>query len=340
MDLRKSGTIENIESYIGRDIFNWSYGNDRFLNVVAPPFSSAKIMLEMIYSYVRSEKKVLYITEVNSKVEILEALKDEYGFKKYTLVKEDSNYNQALLVVCSINQVLKVKGYYNLIIFDDSKVTNEISSQWFIDYINNNFNPKAKYIYFGIESIFSNCREIIVPVRENLLPIVEPRFITTRIDLEKEIPFVAFDYLRWSLKEGRNVIIYAPNEEKVLHLFEYLIKLKEDLSRQINFDLKGKNSTKSYNSFYVSKGVIIITDNYNKTYEGLRDVDIMVLFSDDPIFDYKKLVHFCGKVGRGKGAKRAEVIFLSNSVSKDMEIAKNITSSFNKEAWESNLFRY
>ena len=294
----------------------------------------------MIYSYVRSERKVLYVTEDINNIEIIEALKNEYGFKKYTLVKEDSNYDKSLLVVCSFNQLLKIKGVYSLIIFDQSKVINEISADWFINYISNNFIPKAKYIYFGIESIFSNCKEIILPARENLLPIVEPRFITTRIDLEKEIPFVAFDYLKWSLKEGRNVIIYAPNEEKVLHLYEYLNKLKEDLSKQIAFDLKKNMDSKNYSKNFFSKGAIIVTDNFNKSYDGLRDVDIMVFLADDPVFSYKKLVHFCGKVGRGERGKRAEVIFLSNSITEDMEMSKSITSGFNKEAWENNLFRY
>ena len=66
----------------------------------------------------------------------------------------------------------------------------------------------------------------------------------------------------------------------------------------------------------------------------------MVFFADNSQYNYKNLVHFCGKVGRGESIKRAEVIFLSNSISKDMEAAKNITRSFNKEAWEMNLFQY
>lgn len=340
MDLRKSGTIENIESYISRDIFNWSYGNDRFLNVIAPPFSSSKIMIEMVYSYIRSERKILYVTDEVNNIEIVEILREKYRFKKYTLIKEGSNYNKSLFVVCNLKQLSQMKEIYSLVIFDESKITNEAGAEKFLSYVNNNFNAKAKYVYFGIESIFFNCKEIILPTRENLIPIVEPRFITTRLDLQKEIPFVAFDYLKWSLNEGRNVIIYAPNEEKVLMLYDYIIKLKEDLCKHIIFDLKEKNCGQNYKTFMVAKGAVIITDDFNKIYEGTRDIDIMVFFADDSVFNYKELIHFCGKVGRGEKVKRSEVIFLSNTISMDMEKAKDITRSFNKEAWERNLFQY
>ena len=65
----------------------------------------------------------------------------------------------------------------------------------------------------------------------------------------------------------------------------------------------------------------------------------MVYFANDPEFNYKKLIYFCGSVGRGEKDWKGEVIFLSNEETEDMEKAKNITRNFNKEAWEMGLLK-
>ena len=73
----------------------------------------------------------------------------------------------------------------------------------------------TKLIVYSIESILNNKREIFLPVKDNRIPIMEPRTILTRIDINKDIPFVIYEYLKWSINSDRKVIICVPDEEKI-----------------------------------------------------------------------------------------------------------------------------
>ncbi|MBC8059316.1 MAG: hypothetical protein H7Y18_01470 [Clostridiaceae bacterium] len=341
MNKRKSNLIENVEDNISKEILNWSFGNERFLNIIAPPYSSIKTLLTTLRTYLSKGNRVLYVTnEKINEIQIEEELK-RLGFKNYTYVKNpDSNYKDSLLVLCSFEGMYMIKGEFKVVIIDDSRDFPEYKSEGIIDLISNNYFSEAKYISFSLESIFEGFKEIIIPVRENKLPIVEPRFLNTRIDLSKEIPFVAYEYIKWSLKAGRNIIIYVPDKHSVKQVFTYLSSFKDEVNKHIMYFLKESLDERAIQNYSRSKEAILITNDFKKAYSSVRESDIMVFFADNSQYNYKSLVHFCGKVGRGESLKRAEVIFLSNSISEDMETAKSITRSFNKEAWEMNLFQY
>ena len=341
MNTQKINPMENIESNIDKEILKWSMGNERYLNIVAPPYSSVKTLITTLYSYLLKSNRILYVTnEKINEIQIEEELK-HLGFKNYTYVsKEDSNYKDSLLVLCSFEGMQNIKGEFKVVILDDSRAFPEYKGEDIVDLISKNYFHEAKYISFSLESIFEGFREIIIPVRENKLPMVEPRFLTTRIDLSKEMPYVAYEYIKWSLKAGRNVIIYVPTKDSVKQVFKYLSTFKETNSKHIIYHVEGSLDERVIQNYSISKEVILITNDFKKVYSGVRENDIMVFFADNSQYNYKSLVHFCGKVGRGENIKRAEVIFLSNSISEDMETAKDITRSFNKEAWEMNLFQF
>ena len=340
MNLRKVNLIKNIEGNISKEILNWSFSNERYLNIVAPPYSSVQTLLATLRTFLLKGDRVLYVTnERINEIQIEEELK-RLGFKNYTYVKSlESNYKSSLLVLCSFEAMRNIKGEFKLVILDDSRAFPEYKSENIMDLISNNYFSEAKYICFSIESIFAGFREIIIPIRGNKLPIVEPRFLNTRIDLSKEIPYVAYEYIKWSLKAGRNITIYVPDKDSVKQVSTYLSSFKDEVNKHIMYYLKGSLDERAIQNYSMSKEAILVTNDFKKVYSSVRETDIMVFFADSSEYNYKNLVYFCGKVGRGESIKRAEVIFLSNSISKDMEAAKSITRGFNKEAWEMNLFQ-
>jgi late competence protein required for DNA uptake (superfamily II DNA/RNA helicase) len=126
----------------------------------------------------------------------------------------------------------------------------------------------------------------------------------------------------------------------VSYMFNYLSQFREEKKMHIMFDLNGKVDAKTVHNFLKNKGTILITNDFTKNYGTAKDSNIIILSADNQVFNYKKLTYFCGKVGKGDGLKRAEVIFLANTISEEMERAKDMARSFNKEAWERKLLHY
>ncbi|MDZ5010980.1 hypothetical protein GNF77_19200, partial [Clostridium perfringens] len=72
------------------------------------------------------------------------------------------------------------------------------------------------------------------------------------------------------------------------------------------------------------------------------DIDIVVLFSDDIFYSYKKIIYFCAEVGKNisNDSRIGEVLLVSKEISEDMDKAKEITRGYNKEIWEKGLLNY
>lgn len=318
-------------------IYNWGLGKEKILNVILPPYSSSAIFLKTIMSCVLSGKRVLYITgEAEENIELLGLIKRYTEFRDYSYIRNGFIPVNSLLVISNYRTAVKIKDKFDLVIYDDVRSFPEYNNYEIMDLTIKCVNDEGKLICCSIESIFKSQRDIILPVRDNKKPFPEPRYIITRIDIKKDIPFMVYDYLKFSLDNNRKVIIYVPGEDKVECVYNYLCNFKDSLAKNIMYYIKGRSDEKVLNNFVKVKKAVIVTDDYSDVYSDLRDIDVMVYFTDDERFNYKKLVYFCGKVGKSD-PNRGEVIFLANVESEDMDRAKEITRSFNKEAWEMGL---
>ena len=64
--------------------------------------------------------------------------------------------------------------------------------------------------------------------------------------------------------------------------------------------------------------------------------DAVVIFSDSIDFNYKKILYICGAM-RNMNYNVPEVLLISNSISEEMDKAKDIARQFNKIVWEKSL---
>lgn len=335
----KTSTFANFKDRIRESIFNWSYGKDMALNVIAPPFCSPDIFLKSIFKFIEAKKRVLYITgELEENVQILKSIKKQFDFRNYSYIRNNMIQSNALLTVCNYKNAVSLKEKYDLVIYDDINSFPKYNNLEIIDIITKCVKDTGKIICFSIEGIFKNQREILIPDRGNKKPLPEPRYVITRIDLNKDIPFMIYDYLNFSIENDRKVVIYLPNnKEKVHNVFSYLCNFKSMLSKNIMYFINGESDEKILYNFSRIKKAILVTDDYKDRGISLDNTDVIVYFSDDIFFNYKKLVFFCGKVGRSDKLKASEVIFLANDETYDMDRAKNIIRYFNKESWEMGL---
>lgn len=321
-----------------KHIVNWSLKEERFLNVTTIPYNSPVIFLDLILKYASNGKKILYITnEMEPYIKIIDCIKQFTNFRDFAYFRRGKSNINIPMVISSHENALKFNGIYDLIIYDDINCVPEYSKDEIRNLVASRGGHYSKFITFSIEQIFYNFKEIRLPVRGDKKPFIEPRIVITRVDIGKNIPYVIFDYIKWIIQSERKVIIFVPDGEKVNSTYQYINNLCHKICGNILYYHKDKSEQKTLLNFSKQKCSILITNDYECEYFLSELYDIMVYFCDNDIFDYKKLVYFCGKTGWVENTGKGEVVFLANNETKDMERAKNLARKFNKEAWELGL---
>lgn len=330
--------VERISNYIE----NWlHYSSEQFLNVITVPHNSSLIFIKAINSYINKGKKVLYITnEREEYIDILNNMRKYTVSKNYTYLRSNKIELQKNLIISNYKNALNIGDKFDLVIYDDVRSLPVYTQDEIIHIMARSCKERGKYIIFSVESIFKNKREILFPICDNRMPIIEPRIIVTKINLNSDIPYNIYEYLKWTIEYEKKAIIYVPDKDKLSNVFRYLSVYFKDINRNLFYFFKGSEDLKTIFNFMKMKRGIIITDDFKeKTYIITEDrkTNEIVFFADDYAFNYKKLVYFCGESALIKKNIMREVIFLGNEETEHMDKAKNIIRNFNKEAWEKGL---
>jgi late competence protein required for DNA uptake (superfamily II DNA/RNA helicase) len=334
----RSSNFVNYRDKVSDSIMNWSFGREKALNIIATPYSSPVFFLKLILHWMEFNKKVLYITgESEDNIQILNIIKRNTDFREYSYVRNNFVPINARLTVCNYKNAVRLKEAYDLVIYDDISSFPEYNNFEIMDLVVKCTNQNGKMIVCALESIFKHQRDIIIPVRDNKRPLVEPRYVLTRIDLSKEMPYMIYEYLNFSVDNNRKVVVCLPDRQGVQNVFSYLLNFRNSLSKNIMYYIHGESDEKIMYNFAKIKRAILVTDDFKDRPISFEDTDIIVYTADNISFDYKKLVYLCGKAGRSDKLRTSEVVFLANSESNDMDRAKNIIRYFNKEAWELGL---
>lgn len=332
----RAAGIDNDKDRISTELVNWVTGKEKILNLVSVPYNSSIILLDMIIHQVQDKKRILYITGENEeKINLIDNLKKFTTFRDYMYIRKNSgkSKSKASLYITQYDMAITLEKNFDLVVYDDINSFPEFSKFEILELLASFYKEGAKVMSWSVEAVFQNAKTIEIPVKDIKIPLAEPRIITTRIDLNKDIPYVVYDYLTWSIKSERKVIIYVPDSTRAENVYKYLWNFRETLHNNIMY-YKDKEDMKRLLNFIKNKKGIIIMDYYGEIDVELKDIDILVYFADDKIFDYKKLIYFSGKVGRNPGLGNGEVIFLAKESTKDMEIARDMARGFNKMAWD------
>lgn len=328
------------EKKVSEEILHWCSGNEELLNVISPPYNTTFIFIEAILNFVRHEKRVLYITDEKHKnIQLIRSLKQYTDFKQYTYLKNNIDSSNYLLIFSSNNNLSQIEEKFDLIIYDEIRSYPKYHNLEIKNIISNCKKEGGKLIYFSVEENFSKGKVISLSVKSNKMPLVEPRLITTRIDVNKEMPYVVYEYIKWAMNINRRVIIPVPDKLKLFNVMSYVCKACGTLTRNIFYYSSEEKNVKTINEFNKYNDSIMVTDDFDSVCSKDDIVNIIVFFADSEKFTYKQLIYFCGRTGKGGIKNRGEVVFLANTETMDIEKAKNITRTFNKEAWKKGLLR-
>ena len=324
---------------ISKEILKCSLNSKKRIDVVSMFYNSSDILLETIIAYANEKKNILYITNENQRsIDIIYFINKFSNLGQYVYSSETSygSVNE-YLHICNHENALKLQEKFDLIIYNDIRSFPKYNKQQIKKVLLRMCKANSVAIAYSVENVLSEGTPIMFPLKNNNIPIIEPRIITTRINLSMDIPLVVYQYLNWSIISNRKVIIFTPDEEKTIAVFEYLSNFKEKLSENIFLFISKKSDADIKVKFMNEDEGIIVTNDFEESYLEFHSIDVIVYFADNVKYNHKQLLYLSSKVGRYESIQRGEAIFLANVETVQMDKAKNIARKFNEKAWERGL---
>lgn len=317
-------------------IAQWYKKNVKSLTIITAPYNSTLIFIDIILDVIKEGKKVLYIWgSYRENKEVIEGLKRIEKTITYSHLVIGEGYSE--INFTHYNDLSKVKGKYELVIFDDISNNSLLTRKNLTEKYQLSSTLGERRILYCIEDIspLGDSFELM-PMYVNK-PFVEPRFITTRIDLKRDIPYSLYDYLKWFRDQKKRVVLFVPDAEKLALVYEYYnIKLN---MQGVRIMLISKNEDKKAKKCCLKikdKAIFIITDYMEVSLEDSKIEGAIVLFADDKRYSYKKLMYICGDIGR-INKTMPEVLFISKDITVGMDKVKDMGREFNKMIWEKRL---
>ncbi|EES51198.1 hypothetical protein NE172_11995 [Clostridium botulinum] len=314
-------------------IAHWYKKNIKFLNIITVPFNTSYIFSDIINEISMQGGKILYVWGNNRENRELLTLLREVNLEiTYSYI--DCGEGISNLTFVNEKNLGLIRGKYDLIIFDDIGYFSNIDNLNIRNKMDICSLLSHKIIFYGIEKISLNGEFIEISPYNYEKPFVEPRILTTRINLNTDIPYNLYEYLKWFVSMRKKVAIYTPDKEKLNLVYDYfetqlimkgvkVIKVsEEDEFKRCSRVLK-----------YKDKAIFIITDKVKELSEYCLVNDAVILFADDIRYTYKKFMYLCGKIGQ-INKELPEVLLVSNSISEDIDKAKELSREFNRKIWE------
>ena len=157
------------------------------------------------------------------------------------------------MVITNFKAAENLNNKFDLVIYDEINSIPKYDNKSILNLLHGLSGETGKKVFYSVEGIFKNKSEIILPVRHRNVPMVEPRDIVTRIDINKDIPYMVYDYIKWSINNNRNVLIYVPTGDKVEKVYNYICTYSWDKDCNISYFVKGKSDMKIMMNFYKRK---------------------------------------------------------------------------------------
>lgn len=323
---------------ISKEILKCCLSGKKRLDVISVFYSACDIFLEVIRTYINEKKDVLYITnEDEDSIDIIYFIKKYSNLYEYEHSDEINMIVNKYLHVCNHEDASKLQKNFDLVIYNDIRSFPRYNKKQIKKVLLKMCKDQGMAIAYSVENIFNEGAAITIPLRDNKIPIIEPRIITTRVNLNIDIPLVVYNYLKWSIISNRRVIIFTPDEKKATAVFKYLYGFKEKLTENILLYISNKSDAHIPIQFMNKDKGIIVTNDFEESYLEFHAVDVIVYFADDIKFNYKQLLYLSSKVGRNEEVQRGEAIFLANVETYEMDKARSIAREFNEKAWERGL---
>ncbi len=183
--------VENRYSHILKKWYVKS--NDRFINLICEPYQKLNFIESLIGDCLINNEKVLYVG-------------------KSRKVCKNEQLNSMNFDFVNFNNIFNIKKNFNLIIYDDVSLYSNKSSIECNEDLMYLKRLSKKIVICSVDKVFNNIKHIEILNNQRKTHFLEPRLITTRVNLETSMPYTLYDYIEWFIREKRILVVYVPNK--------------------------------------------------------------------------------------------------------------------------------
>lgn len=311
--------VENRYSHILKKWYVKS--NDRFINLICEPYQKLNFIESLISDCLINNEKVLYVG-------------------KSRKVCKNEQLNSMNFNFVNFNNLFNIKKNFDLIIYDDVSLYSNKSSIECNEDLMYLKRLSKKIVICSVDKVFNNIKHIEILNNQRKTYFLEPRLITTRVNLENSMPYTLYDYIEWFIREKRILVVYVPNKFNLNKIYEYYT---EDLNLENKVKIVKEDKKNSFlkivnESRFKKEGIIFITDSLHEYFDSIPECDMVIYSFEKDIVDYKKIIFACGALCKNKCTGR-EVILLSNEEGDNIETARRLARGFNKTLWRESEIR-
>lgn len=305
--------VENRYSHILKKWYVKS--NDRFINLICEPYQKLNFIESLISDCLINNEKVLYVG-------------------KSRKVCKNEQLNSMNFNFVNFNNLFNIKKNFDLIIYDDVSLYSNKSSIECNEDLMYLKRLSKKIVICSVDKVFNNIKHIEILNNQRKTYFLEPRLITTRVNLENSMPYTLYDYIEWFIREKRILVVYVPNKFNLNKIYEYYT---EDLNLENKVKIVKEDKKNSFlkivnESRFKKEGIIFITDSLHEYFDSIPECDMVIYSFEKDIVDYKKIIFACGALCKDKCTGR-EVILLSNEEGDNIETARRLARGFNETLW-------
>ena len=305
--------VENRYSHILKKWYVKS--NDRFINLICEPYQKLNFIESLIGDCLINNEKVLYVG-------------------KSRKVCKSEQLNSMNFNFVNFNNLFNIKKNFDLIIYDDVSLYSNKSSIECNEDLMYLKRLSKKIVICSVDKVFNNIKHIEILNNQRKTHFLEPRLITTRVNLENSMPYTLYDYIEWFIREKRILVVYVPNKFNLNKIYEYYT---EDLNLENKVKIVKEDKKNSFlkienESRFKKEGIIFITDSLHEYFDFIPECDMVIYSFEKDIVDYKKIIFACGALCKDKCTGR-EVILLSNEEGDNIETARRLARGFNETLW-------
>lgn len=342
---RKSRINENIKKYV--DIiadFIPSRGDN--LVVTCPPMlKNIGVLYGAIFETIKLSGRVLYVTSKENISFLKKDIENVIEGAKIHVFDGVTGFSEADILICPYTNIPAFRDDFNLSILDDRISFTQKPYKNIFYVCKRALKANGKFINISLipleykmNIIKGSSDEISIPPIDIKNPIPEPKFIISRYIDERTVylPDISLDLVKWSLREGSQVIIFTPSNRISIYLKNYLTKIEEI---KASIGISSEKSRDDYYGFINGEKNILISSNYIDALEPIYNINVIVMYSDSEKYTEDILLYMCNMANNHTMKCFREALFIANDESRNMLRAKSIIRSINKVAWENGYIK-